>query len=439
MSLYLYKSATSDLVSVSELNQKLKSKKVTKLPDSSGWANWTEAYPFNIDTVTEYREKSETHEACINFKIRNISQKGFSFLNDKINENDFEKFSMFCNEEQTLTEVLNQMVNDYIEFGNAYLEVVGVDGNLPKLYNVNPLYLRAIKNIDGTKIVAYQYQKGMGNFLKISSEKGDDKNYRFIYHIKNVNSLSQVYGYPDWWACRDAILINYTIDEFMQGFLDNNAHWDYLIVVNGSPLSKASKESLKAGISSAKGAENTGKGGLLTLDYDSNVQVIQLNKIDHTSFLNGKNNYIMQIIQSHGLSTNSVSFSESSSGISGNEATGALRKDSESVIKPIQFSLESKLNRLFYQLFNINPKIKFVEMDILSKKERATISDIYLNQGVISPSYIRRTQFQDMTAEEVAEAKKIAENTDKNLSNHDENPTGWESTEDYQRERSDTQ
>ena len=432
--LYLYKGATSELLNLTQLDRKRK-KNVTKLPTNDGaWAGTT-AYPFSIDEIASYRTKSETHSACLSFKTRNIIQKGFHFLNNDIDKELFEDFSMNANAKQTLLEVLIQLGDDFENYGNGYLEVVGIKGQRPKIYNVSPTSLRALMNAEGNEVIAYQYYTGLTKFLRISATKDSENNFRYIFHIKNANDLSQVYGVPTWLSCTQSIDINYAIDTFIENFMENNGRFDWLVITQGQPLSKTAKEGLKTALSSVKGVENAGKSGYISADYETEVKVVQLNPVNHDSFLKGKGEYQMQIIQSHGLSSNAVSFSQGGNSIAGNETIGSLRKDYETYIKPEQLFLETKLNQLFYNLFGINPAIKFEQMDVVTEKDRATINDIYLNQGVICPSYIRRTQYPEMTSAEVTESEELEVKQKEGLSNHDEAPMNYDASDTYTRDR----
>jgi len=227
-----------------------------------------------------------------------------------------------------------------------------------------------------------------------------------------------------------SIDINYAIDTWIESFMSNNARFDFLLVTTGQYLSEKQENKVKSTLTGAKGVENSGKGGILSLDSDSDVKLLELNKVDHSSFLDGKGEYIQQICQAHGLSGHSLGFSKGGKSIAGNEAIGALRKDNEVTIYPMQVKLENDFNRLFYMLFGVNPDMKFKRMDVVSDKEKAVIRSTDIGSGIISPSYARRKSYPDMTQEEIDEIKLMETS---NNTNFEEKPDSFDDTQNYER------
>ena len=434
--IYLYKSSEDNLVSLNQLNNKTK-KRQTSLPkfDSNYYGSgYGEAKPVNYSVVRDYKYRSQTHSACLDFKLNNIFLKGYDFLNK---DSFLEKFKMEANKEgDTFYDVISKFGIDIVELGMSYLEVVGNDfNNTMSIYPVDPDFVTAIPNREGNKIVAYKYYKS-GKTYRISATK-EDGLYRFLFPIMYPNNKSQIYGVPDWYSAMDVIDSHYAIDTWLDSFIDNNARFDFLIVTMGGGLSKSDKNKLKSQLSNNKGVENKGKSGYLSLDYDTKVKVIELNKVDHSNFINLKDKYDMQIVRSHGILGQNVNVtSGSGSSIAGNEAIGALRSDAETYVHPKQQLIEDRINKLFLICRGVNPQFKLKKMDVVSDKEKATIADMFINNKTAPPSYYERTLFPDLSDEEKKEIRAIRENSeqeDNKTTNRMEKPDSFDDTQNYER------
>lgn len=387
--------------------------------------------PVDYSTFQEYSLKSETHANALEFKRRNISGKGFEFHNIKENLSKIEELKTIANKRnETLFDVINKSVYDYVQYGQTYIEVVGIGGKV-YFYNVEPSMFNMILNKSGNKPLFYAFQPTSGSgTMYIDANYEGSTNFRFLYSIKNYNSYSSFFGVPSWISALQSIDINYAIDTWIKSFMSNNARFDFLLVTTGQYLSESQETKVKNTLTGAKGVDNAGKGGILSLDNDSDVKLLELNKVDHSSFLDGKGEYIQQICQAHGLSGHSLGFSKGGKSIAGNEAIGALRKDNEVTILPMQIKLENDLNKLFMIIYGVNPELKFTRMDVVSDKEKSVIRSTDIASKIISPSYARRKNYPDMTQEEIDEIKEmeISENT-----NYDEKPDSFDDTQNYER------
>jgi len=433
--IYLYKGKDNVLIN---LENYVGEKKVKKsVPFVSTSFGRFEEYPFDIETINEYRSKSDAHSACLDYKKRNVIQKGFSFLS-KISDAELAEFAMINTNGESLYDVILQVGTDFIDGGNAYFEGVRIAGGKPMLYSIDPKNVRIILNKTRTAVENYAIKiNNMGKMILLPPYKKDDKQYRFVYHIKNTNTFSRIYGYPDWYSAITAIDIHYGIDIWIKSFLDNNARFDFLIVTAGNSLTAKDEDRLKAVLGKAKGIKNKGKGGYLSVGFDTKVQVIELNKVDHSSFFKGKDKYNTQIIQAHSVSPSSVSFSLGGNSIAGNETIGALRKDYETYIKPVQVLLEQKINNLLLLMYGKQFALQFKKMDVVSEKDQAIIDNIYLSSNVVSRSYIRRVRHPELLDSEIQDAEREAINNVENKKPFlGEHPTNYDSTENYLIERS---
>jgi len=363
-------------------------------------------------TIKDYRDKSETHMEALRFKSNNTVMSGYKVIND---QNGFADGLMNVNSRgENFLEVITTLVNNYYEFGLGILEVRAVD-NAYALYNAPPDDIWAELNKGATDVVNYIYRGNYMN-LKLPAKMQNSRYKRFAYPIKMLSNRDAVFGYPDWTSAFDAIDINYDIDTWIQSFLENNARFDYLVVTSGDILDEDEQENLKTGLAGHKGLDNKGKAGYMGLMPDTTVDVIELNKVDHSHFFAGKGEYIQQIIQAHSLSPQTLNFSRGGQSLAGNEIVGAIRKDYRTYIKPHQNYIESKINNLFLQLLGFNPDIRFNQMDVTSAKEKALIYEIFMTNKVIPSSYVERHEFPDMTEEEKREVKDDRENNDEETS-----------------------
>jgi hypothetical protein len=388
--------------------------------------------PIDYYTLKEYSKNSETHLGALNFKIRNIAEKGFTLNNMKDSISAIRKLEMVANANgETLHDVMYQAIFEWVHTGNIFFEVVGIGTNVA-IYKVSADYVYGVLNKYGSYIDKYQFLTGAGN-LVIPAKKGELSAFRYIKHIKRPNIYTQFFGVPDWYslATLQSIDVIYGLDEWLEKFISNNARFDFLIVTEGEELTNDEKTALRAALSANKGSSEKGKGGYLGVGFDTQVKVIELNKVDHSGILKTKVDFEQQILQAHGLSAQSVGISNGGKSIAGNEAIGALRTDYESNIKPEQLFLANQINAMFYEIFKVDPQLTFMPMDVVSEKEKAVIADVYIKSGVASKSYFRRKLFPDMTDEEIKEANEVTE-TDGKI-NFQEKPDAFDDTQSYER------
>ena len=441
MEYYLFKGSESKLVNLrtamTQSSRGLNSDP-TILPASIlgqfGFYGKEEVPPVNYVELSSYLTKSETHSACVNFKQRNIAGKGFDFHNQDFVAK-YKDLKYKVNERgETLYSVIVKFVYTFVHLGQAYLEVVGNKKDF-NLYNSAPQNFRAMLNDFGNKVMfyAYNWQQASPKFIKAGYD--GSQYFRFLHSLGMPNDRSQFYGVPDWYSGIQSMNINYAIDTWIESFVNNSARFDFLLVTAGQPLNKEQEEKVKATLTSGKGVKNAGKGGYLSVDYDTKVEIIQLNNVNHKSFFDGKGEYIQQIIQSHGVSEHSAGFSKGGNSIAGNEAIGSLRKDSETYIMPTQIYIESSLNSLIYQITGIFPDIRFKRLDIVSDKEKAVIYDVMIQDKVIPPSYVTRVIYPDLTKEEIAELTTIREKetVEEKRKDFQEQPDSFDDTQNYER------
>ena len=446
MEYYLYKGAENKLVNLSTAlresgasNNPIANPTILPVDTLTQWSIYgkEEVPPINYADLPAYLYKSETHSACINFKHRNTVGKGFNFHNREA-EDFYNKVKNKLNERnENLYDVISKMVYSFYNNGQAYLEVVGSKNDF-NLYNSSPTNFKALLNKYGNKVMfyAYDYTKREPKFIKAFYD--GSPYFRFLFSLRMPNDWSQFYGVPDWISAIQSIDTNYSIDTWIQSFVENSARFDFLLVTQGQQLNKQQEEKVKTVLTGAKGVTNAGKGGYLNVDYDTKVQVVQLNAVNHSSFFDGKGEYIQQIIQSHGLSSQSVGFSNGGNSIAGNEATGALRKDAETYITPMQIFIENNINKLFTQITGINPDFRFARMDVVSDKEKAVIRDADVKNRIAPPSYFTRTNYADLTKEELAELQSIKDddkkqNEKQERTNFEEKPDSFDDTQNYER------
>ena len=319
----------------------------------------------------------------------------------------------------------------YTNTGNSFYEIVMV-GNSAAIYAVDPTNVYGVTDKGGTYLKDFMFLNGFNN-LRMPAQMPTGRVKRWMFHIKNPSYLSDFFGIPDWYtgSILQSIDVNYEIDTWIQNFIDNNVRFDFLIITEGEELDPTMKTKLREGLTASQGAENKGRGGYLGVGYDTNVKVVELNKIDHSSLFAAKSEYIQQIVQAHGISQYSVAASNGGKSIAGNEAIGALRADYESYIKPTQEFYASKLNQMFQMMFNVNPQLTFKPMDVVSEKEKAVIADTFIKNKVASASYFRRKLFPDMTDEEIKDAEEST--VDNTKVNFQEKPDAFDDTQSYER------
>lgn len=195
-------------------------------------------------SLAELSRKSTVHRALLKSKALYITGKGFECEDVKTME-----FLNRVNLNESLRNVSQKVIYDYITFGNAWLQIIS-KGNVTQLYHVDSTKVRLAKkegyciihpdwnNFNSRKDLA----KTVGiypNFVKI-----DGVNVSMI-QIKDYEPEFYYYGVPSYLAALKVATIGHKTDKWNLSRLDNAFSPSKMIVVEDNLKSEEEANELK--------------------------------------------------------------------------------------------------------------------------------------------------------------------------------------------------
>lgn len=167
-----------------------------------------------------------THRGIMQSKARYISGSGFSY-DDK--NARLHRVVQRANGKESLAEVVRKVVKDKIVFGNAFIEVVIVRGEIA-LFHQDATRCRVSKaneNAEERIIISKDwtthqstYDKSLPIFPRF--ELREDKTQRSIVHIKDYEPMFEHYGVPQYIAGITSARIGAKTNEWNESRLDNS-------------------------------------------------------------------------------------------------------------------------------------------------------------------------------------------------------------------------
>ena len=198
--------------------------------------------------LAEITRTSTAHRAILKYKQIFTIGEGFNF--DE-NNKPLEEFINHANEAETLRNVYKKIIQDWLIFGNYFVEFVTDKKN--SFFNVFHKDVTKIRlNKDGDGVIIhpdwrqYQSRKSLAKEIPLypEFEKGkDDSNLHSILHVKNYEPEFSFYGLPDWVAAMDAAGIVSKTNKWNLSRLDNSFQPSGIMELTGD----ADNEEIKKG------------------------------------------------------------------------------------------------------------------------------------------------------------------------------------------------
>jgi len=408
--IYAYSSASGEFTPIIEANAK-KPKSETYNTDSIIALNQYKAldYPTDPVSLAEYINISSLHRRALSLKVNAIVGNGYNFYNTKDNIDIIREFSGNPNNNfgDTLDSLLNTLIYNLEFSGNGFIECIKA-GNAIAWYPTNTLYTYVVPNKKNTDVEMYVKVDNDYNVKKEFSALRFDENIingrRYMFHLKNDCISSDYYGEPEYVSAINSISGNYIIDQWKINFFNNNARFDYAIIINGGELDKSAKDKIKAHLEENHSTyERSHKALVLGLPEGVTIDIKQLNQTTGDEFLKTKDYLKLQILSAHGIVPDILGVANGGKSIGGNDALGALKLFNETYVKPKQRIIEIAINKLFVKFFDINPEFKLNQMNITDKKTEALIRQMDITSGILSRSYAQRKHYPEQTPEDVLE------------------------------------
>lgn len=133
---------------------------------------------------------------------------------------------------------------DILTFGNAYLKrIYNALGMVVGIEHVPAINMRAGKD---DKYIQLQSRP----FTNIEYQPGE------IIHIKEYDTIQQIYGIPDWMPALQSVLLNEDATLFRRKYYANGAHLGYIFYTNSVNIDAASQKLMIEKIQGSKGVGN---------------------------------------------------------------------------------------------------------------------------------------------------------------------------------------
>lgn len=328
-------------------------------------------------------KKSAWVRSCVDVIKRASIAKGFSLataegLTDEVKiPKEVRDFFMFPNEEQTMEEVIGDVIIDLNIFGDAYLEVVrGKENRKPKeLHNLYAPYMRVVINKKG-KILGYKMISSYGTTVDFKPDE--------VIHYRLNSPGNSVYGLSPLESLIIPLQTDLLAQAYNKRFFENNAtprgHLD---------LGNCSKAQLERNKrywrEQMQGVHNSHK--TIITEGGAKFNAIgtppkDMEFLDQRRFSRG------EIIAVYGVPPLKLSVIENANRANSKEQDVTFKKET---VLPLQRMISGKLNKVLMKDFGL-PDVRFVfnPLDLRDELEIAKVEALYLDRNVLTVNEVRR-------------------------------------------------
>ena len=225
--------------------------------------------PYNLYELSAYYDTSFANHAAVDTKVSNTVGLGYKFdmtsstmmklqsIDDEKKRNAakkrIERLKMElmawiedCNDDESLTKVLEKVVTDMQSTGNGYIEIgrttagdIGYIGHIPSTtMRVRRLHDGYIQIIAGT--VTYFRNFGAKNPNPVTIDPRPNE----VIHLKEYSPLNTFYGVPDIIAAMTALRGDQMAQQYNIDYFENKAVPRYIITVKGAKLTPEAEDKL---------------------------------------------------------------------------------------------------------------------------------------------------------------------------------------------------
>lgn len=370
--------------------------------------------PYNLYELSSYYDTSFANHAAIDAKVSNTVGTGYHFdmtsstqmkLEAMSNESARDKAKRRieqlkiqlaawledCNDDDSITKVLEKAVVDMQATGNGYIEIgrtvagdIGYIGHIPS----TTMRIRRIRDgfiqvIAGT--IVYFRNFGATNPNPVT----DDPRPNEIIHLKEYSPLNTFYGVPDVMAAMtslhgDLMAAQYNIDYF-----ENKAVPRYIITVKGAKLSPEAEDKLfRFFQTNLKGQSHRTLYIPLPGDQDGNKIEFEMHPVEsgvqEASFSQYRKQNRDDILMAHQVPLSKLGVSDASS-------AGAMTQDRtfrDQVSKPLQEYIAKAMNKIIREKTDL-VELKFNEVSLTDEVAQSQIFERYAKIKTMVPNEIR--------------------------------------------------
>lgn len=206
------------------------------------------------------------------------------------------------NTRQAGAELLESVFGHLLVSGNAYLEAVGIDGDIRELHALRPDRMKVVPGSDGWP-KGYDYTVG-GRTLRLKAEGdyGGEGGMPPVLHLTLFHPLNDHYGFAPIEAAQISLDIHNAAGSWNKALLDNAARPSGALIYaanEGGNLSDEQFERLKGELEDGyQGARNAGRPLLLEGGLDWKPMGLTPKDMD---FINAKNQAAREIALAFGV------------------------------------------------------------------------------------------------------------------------------------------
>ena len=378
------------------------------------------AVPYNMDYLARLYEMSPYHKAAVDAKVANIVGLGWDLKEtskaklrleemadatggaDKVKKarktmqrakETLKELIEGLNADETLTEVLRKVWQDYEVLGNGYLEVsrkkngeIGYIGHIPagsiRVRRARDGFVQMISN----KAVFF---RNFGD-KKTSNPFGSDGKPNELIHIMKPSPTSSYYGVPDIIAATQAIAGNEFAARFNLDYFSNKAVPRHVVILKGATLATSTENALLSFFETGLKGQNHRTlyiplpSGTKDNPVDLKIEPIEAG-IQDSSFNNYTKRNRDEILFAHRVPLSKIGVAE---GVSLAVARDADKTFKEQVCGPEQTIFEKKLNRIIKE-FTDAFELSLNEMTLTDADTQSKIDERDIKNQIKTPNEVR--------------------------------------------------
>jgi HK97 family phage portal protein len=333
-----------------------------------------------------YKKESWVRSA-VDAIVRGATSQGFKLIADEgtnLNNVDKKKLAQLRtifeqpNDEDTFTDLVEEIIIDLHIYGDAYLEVVyGKDGLPAALYNVYCPSMRVLVNEHGVVKGYVQLKGGWGSTEYVTFKKEN------IIHIRMPNPGNEVYGLSPLESLAMPIETDLYAQAYNRDFFKNDATPRLHVDMGNCTIDQLNRNRLYWR-TQFRGTGNPHK----TIVTEGGAKVTPVGTPPKDmEFLNQRKFSRDEILGVFGVPPGKVGIYEDANRANAKEQDRTFKAEK---IIPLQNKLEEKINRAIVTKFELPYKFKFVEIDLEDESEQSEIDERDLRGGVVTINEVRR-------------------------------------------------
>lgn len=225
--------------------------------------------PYNLYELSAFYDTSFANHAAVDAKVSNTVGLGYKFdmtastkiklesVDDEDRKSKTKKkierlkielaaWLESCNEDESITKILEKVVTDMQATGNGYIEIgrtvtgeIGYVGHIPATtMRVRRLHDGYIQIIAGT--ITYFRNFGAKNPNPVTTDNRPNE----VIHLKEYSPLNTFYGVPDIIAAMTSLRGDQMAQQYNIDYFENKAVPRYIITVKGAKLSPEAEDKL---------------------------------------------------------------------------------------------------------------------------------------------------------------------------------------------------